>query len=56
MKIFSYVILVATITLFFFGLYYWLAIWQMDYAAFFMALSAIGYGLYLHITKANKAK
>ena len=54
MKYVNYGFLVGAIVLGFVGLYFWLAKSQIDYAAFFLALSAMGYSLYLHSTKADK--
>jgi hypothetical protein len=42
MKYGKYIFLLSAGALFFVGLYFWLAQWKMDYAAFFMSLSAIG--------------
>ena len=54
MKYVNYILLLAAIILAFVGLYYWLAKWQIDYAAFYFALAAGMHAVYLHSTKANK--
>ena len=54
MKIVNYGFLLGAIVLFFIGLYYWLAKSQIDYAAFFFSLAAVGQGAYLMSTKAEK--
>ena len=54
MKYLNYIFLVGAIVLFFAGLYFWLAKAQIDYAAFFFALAAIGHSTYLHATKSDK--
>jgi len=54
MKVVNYGFLLGTIILFFVGLYYWLAKSQIDYAAFFFSLAAVGQGAYLMSTKADK--
>jgi hypothetical protein len=54
MKYIHYGFLVGAVIFVFAGLYYWLAKGQIDYAAFFFALSAIGHSTYLHATKADK--
>lgn len=54
MKIVNYGFLVGAIVLFFVGLYYWLAKSQIDSAAFFFSLAAVGQGAYLMSTKAEK--
>ena len=55
MKYINYVFLLGAIVLFFIGLYFWLVKAQIDYAAFFIALAAIGHSTYLHATKLDKA-
>lgn len=55
MKIVNYLFLAGAVILFFFGLYYWLAKGQIDYAAFFFSLAAVGQGTFLMSTKADKA-
>jgi hypothetical protein len=54
MKYINYIFLLGAIVLFFVGLYFWLAKAQIDYAAFFFALAAIGHSTYLHATKSDK--
>ncbi len=54
MKYINYVFLLGSIILFFIGLYYWLAKGQIDYAAFFFALAAVGHSTYLHSTKSDR--
>ena len=54
MKYINYVFLLGAIVLTFVGLYFWLAKAQIDYAAFFFALAAIGHSTYLHATKSDK--
>ena len=54
MKIINYIFLVGAILLFFTGLYFWLVKAQIDYAAFFFALAAIGHSTYLHASKSDK--
>jgi uncharacterized membrane protein YiaA len=54
MKVVNYGFLAGAIVLFFIGLYYWLAKGQIDGAAFFIALAAVGQGAYLMATKAEK--
>jgi hypothetical protein len=54
MKYINSVFLLGAIILAGFGLYYWLAKGQIDYAAFFLALAAMGHATYLHATKADK--
>ncbi len=56
MKYVNYSFLVGSIVLTFVALYFWLAKGQIDYAAFFFALSAAGHGAYLQATKAEKPK
>ena len=55
MKYINYGILVGSIVLGFVGLYFWLAKGQIDYAAFFLALAAMGHSTYLHSAKSDKA-
>jgi hypothetical protein len=55
MRVVNYGFLAGAILLFFVGLYYWLAKGQIDGAAFFFALAAVGQGVYLMATKAEKA-
>jgi hypothetical protein len=55
MKYVNYGFLIGSIILFFVGLYFWLARAQIDYAAFFFALAAMGHSTYLHSSKSNKA-
>ena len=54
-KYVNYIMLLVAIVLAFAGLYYWLAKWQIDYAALFFAFAAGMHAVYLHSTKANKA-
>lgn len=54
MKYLNYGFLLGAIVFVFIGLYYWLGMHQMDYAAFFLALAAIGHSVYLHATKSDK--
>jgi hypothetical protein len=54
MKIFKYVVLLAAIVLFGFGLYYWLWQNQIDAAALFVAFASMAYSLYLHIAKSDR--
>jgi O-antigen/teichoic acid export membrane protein len=56
MKYINYGFLLGSIILFFVGLVFWLAKSQIDYAAFFFALAAVGQGSYLLATKADKTK
>ena len=56
MKFVNYLFLAGAVILFFVGLYCWLAKGQIDYAAFFFSLAAVGQGAYLMATKADKAK
>jgi len=53
-KIAKFIFLVGAIVLFGLGLYQWLWANLVDYAALYMALAAIGYGVYLHITKSDR--
>lgn len=55
MRVVNYGFLAGAILLFFVGLYFWLAKGQIDGAAFFFALAAVGQGAYLMATKAEKA-
>jgi hypothetical protein len=55
MRYINYIFLVGAVVLFFAGLYFWLAQGQIDDAAFFFALAAIGHSTYLHATKSDKA-
>lgn len=54
MKFINYTMLVLAVVLAFFGLYHWLAKGQIDYAAFYFALSTGLHAVYLHSIKANK--
>ncbi len=54
MKYINYGFLVAAIVLTFVALFYWLAQEQIDYAAFYFALSSMAYTVYVHATKADK--
>ena len=51
----NYFFLLGAIVLFFVGLYFWLAKTQIDYAALYFALAAVGQSTYLHAIKANKS-
>lgn len=55
MKYVNYILLLAAIVLAFAGLYYWLAKWQIDYAAFYFALAAGVHAVYLHSAKSDRA-
>ncbi len=55
MKYINYGFLLGSIVLVFVGLYYWLALSRIDYAAFYLALSAMGHSVYVHATKADKS-
>ena len=54
MKFMSYGFLVAAIVLTFVALFFWLAKRQIDYSAFYFALSSLSYSVYIHATKADK--
>jgi hypothetical protein len=54
MKYVNYIMLVLAVLLAFTGVYYWLVIRQIDYAAFFFALAAGMHSVYLHSTKADR--
>jgi len=54
MKFINYGFLLAAIVLTFVALYCWLAKGQIDYAAFYFALSAMSHSVYVHATKADK--
>jgi hypothetical protein len=54
MKYINYVFLLGAIVLTGFGIFYWLAEGRIEYAAFFLALAAMGHSTYLHATKADK--
>ena len=54
MKFVSYGFILAAIALTFVALYSWLVNGQIDYAAFYFALSSIAYTVYVHTTKADK--
>jgi len=54
MKYINYVFLLGAIALFFIGLYFWLGKAQINYAALFFSLAAIGHSTYLHATKLDK--
>jgi len=53
-KYINYVFLLGAIVFVFIGLYFWLAKDQIDYAAFYFALAAMGHATYLHATKSDK--
>ena len=55
MKYINYVFLLGAVVLSFVGLYFWLAKHQIDYAAFYFALAAMGHSVYVHSTKSDKA-
>ena len=55
MKYINYGFLLGSIILAFVGLYFWLAQSQIDFAAFFFALAALGHSVYVHSTKAEKS-
>ena len=55
MKYINYGFLLGSIILAFIGLYYWLSVSQIEYAAFFLALAAMGHSVYVHSTKADKS-
>jgi hypothetical protein len=54
MKSINYIFLAGSIVFVFIGLYYWLAKGQIDYAAFFLALAAIGHSTFLHASKSDR--
>ena len=54
MKYVNYDFLLGAIVLTFVALNSWLAKGQIDYAAFYFALSSIAYTVYVHATKADK--
>jgi hypothetical protein len=54
MKYFKFVFLFGAIGLFFLGLYLWLWLSRVDFAALYIALAAIGYAVYLNITKSDR--
>jgi uncharacterized membrane protein YiaA len=54
MKAVKYLFLVGAIVIFLLGLYNWLWSAKIDYAAMYFALSAIGYAVYLHISKEDR--
>ncbi len=54
MKFVKYVFLIGAIAVFLLGLVNWLWKASIDYAAMYFALSAIGYAVYLHITKQDR--
>ncbi len=54
MKTINYIFLIGAVVFVFTGLYFWLTKNQIDYAAFFFALAAIGHSIYMHATKADK--
>ncbi len=56
MKYISYGFLLAAIVLTFVALYFWLVKGQIDFSAFYFALSSISYSVYIHATKANKSE
>ena len=56
MKYINYLFLLGSIVLFFTGLFYWLAKSQIDYAAFYFSLAAVGQGAFLMAAKADKPK
>jgi hypothetical protein len=55
MKYLRFLFLLGAIILFFFGLYNWLWLDQIAYAALFVALASIGYSVYLHMTKSDRS-
>jgi len=55
MKYINYILILLAVSLAFIGLYYWLAKGQIDYAAFYFAISTSMHSVYLHSTKSNKA-
>lgn len=54
MKYLKFVFLIGAILLFFLGLYLWLWMDRVDFAALYIALASIGYTVYLHITKSDR--
>ena len=56
MKFINYGFLLAAIVLTFIALFFWLAKSQIDFAAFYFALSALAHSVYVHATKADKAE
>jgi hypothetical protein len=54
MKYFKFVFLLGAIALFFLGLYQWLWLTRIDFAALYVALAAVGYGVYLHVIKSDR--
>ena len=54
MKYVNYFLILSAVVLVFFGLYFWLVKDQIDYAAFFIALSTALHAVYLHSTKSDK--
>jgi len=54
MKIIPYIFILAAIVLTFVALYFWLVKGQIDYSAFYFALSSISYSVFIHTTKADK--
>lgn len=56
MKIINCGILIAAIVLTFVALYFWLVKCQINFAAFYFALSAMAHSVYVHATKADKAE
>lgn len=55
MKFINYGFLLAAIVLTFVALYYWLVKGQIDFAAFYFALSAMAHSIFVHASKADKA-
>ena len=54
MKYLKLVFLIGAILLFFLGMYLWLWMDRVDFAALYIALASIGYTVYLHITKSDR--
>jgi len=54
MKYINYTFLLGAVVLFFIGLYFWLGEAQLDRAAFFFALAAVGHSTYLHAAKSDR--
>ncbi len=54
MKNIKWLFMIGAVVLFFFGLYRWLWVSQIDYAAFFFALASISYSVYLHSSKEDR--
>jgi hypothetical protein len=54
MKYFKFSFLLGAIVLFLLGLYQWLWLSRIDFAALYIALAAVGYAVYLHVTKLDR--